>query len=100
VGEGGPKGRVEMQHRRLPGLPGSVLEGANGALCLIAAMHVRGNELEGGIPLEGDGLFVSQAGFVVQDLEIKGETSGCQTGHDRVVGGDVMAIALGLEGLL
>ncbi len=77
-----------------------VLEGANSALCLIAAMHVRGDKLEGGIPLEGDGFFVSQAGFVIQDLEINGETSGCQTGHDRVVGGDAMAIALGLEVLL
>jgi hypothetical protein len=77
-----------------------VLEGANGALFPIAAMHVRGDELESGVPLEGDGFFVSQAGFVIQDLEINGETSGCQTGHDRVVGGNVMAIAFGLEGLL
>ncbi len=33
-----------------------VLEGANGALSLIAVMHVRGNKLEGGFPLESDGL--------------------------------------------
>ena len=42
-----------------------VLEGVNGTLCLIAAMNVWGNELEGGIPLEGDGLLVSRAGFVI-----------------------------------
>ena len=47
-----------------------VLEGVNGTLCPIAVMHARGSKLEGGIPLEGDGLFVHQAGFVIQDLEI------------------------------
>ena len=77
-----------------------VLEGVNGLLCSIAAMHVQGNKLEGGIPLEGDGLFVRQAGFVIQDLEINGETSGCQTSHDCIAGGNAMPIALGLEGLL
>ncbi len=51
---------------------------ANGALCLIAAaMHVRGNKLEGGFPLENDGLLVSCTGFVIEDLEINGETFGC-----------------------
>jgi hypothetical protein len=77
-----------------------VLEGANGALRPITAMHVRGDEREFGVPLEGDGFFVRQAGFVIQDLEINGETSGGQASHDRVVGGNAMAITLGLEGLL
>jgi hypothetical protein len=77
-----------------------VLEGANGPLCPIAAMHVRGNKLEGGLPLEIDSFFVGHAGFVIQDLEINGETSGCQMGHDGDVGGNLMVIALGLEGLL
>jgi hypothetical protein len=77
-----------------------VLEGANSALRPITAMHVRRDELEFGVPLEGDGFFVRQAGFVIQDLEINGETTGGQTSHDRVVGGNAMAIALGLEGLL
>jgi len=77
-----------------------VLEGANGALRPITAMHVRGDELECGVPLEGDGLFVSRAGFVIQDLEIHGETTGSQASHDRVVGSDSMAITLSLEGLL
>jgi hypothetical protein len=63
-------------------------------------MHVQGNELEGGIPIEGDDLFVCQAGFVIQDLEIDGETSGCQASLDCVVGGNAMAVALGLEDLL
>jgi hypothetical protein len=42
-----------------------VLEGANGALSPIAAMHVRGNKLEGGFPLESDGLLVSRTGFII-----------------------------------
>jgi len=77
-----------------------VLDGANGVLCLIAAMHVRGDELEGGVLLEGDGFFVRRAGFIVQDLEINGETSGCQASHDQVVDGNAVVITLGLEGLL
>ena len=56
--------------------------------------------LEFGVPLEGDGFFVCRAGFVIQDLEINGETTGGQASHDRVVGGNAMAITLGLEGLL
>ena len=77
-----------------------VLEGANGALRPIATMHVRGDELECSVPLEGYGFFVSRAGFVIQDLEIHGETTGSQASHDRVVGGNSMAITLSLEGLL
>jgi hypothetical protein len=77
-----------------------VLEGTNGALRPITAMHVRGDELEFGVPLEGDGFFVRRAGFVIQDLEINGETTGGHASHDRVVGGNAMAITLGLEGLL
>ncbi len=46
-------------------------------LCPIVAMHVSGNKLKGGVPLEGDGFFVGRAGFVIQDLEIDGETLGC-----------------------
>jgi len=77
-----------------------VLECASGALRPITGMHFQGDDLEFGVPLEGDGFFVRQAGFVIQDLEINGETSGGQASHDRVVGGNVMAITLGLEGLL
>jgi hypothetical protein len=63
-------------------------------------MHVWGNELECGVPLEGDNLFIRRAGFVIQDLEINGETASSQARHDRVVGSNAMAITLGLEGLL
>ncbi len=52
----------------------------NGPLCPIAAMHVRGNKLKGGIPLEGDGFFVGRAGFVIQDLEIDGRDPGLPNG--------------------
>ena len=77
-----------------------VLERANGALCLIAAMHVWRDELEVGIPLEGDGFFISRAGFVIQDLEINGEPMGRQTSHECVVRCNAVAVTLGLEGLL
>jgi len=77
-----------------------VLEGANGALHPITAMHVQRDELEFGVLLEGDGFFVRQAGIVIQDLETNGETTGGQASHDQVVGGNAMAITLGLECLL
>jgi hypothetical protein len=66
----------------------------------ITPNNVWRDELDFGIPLEGDGFFVRRACFVIQDLEINGETSGSQTRHDRVVGSNAMAITLGLEGLL
>ncbi len=77
-----------------------VLECANGALCPIAAIHVWRDELEGGIPLEGDCFFISGAGFVIQDLEINIEPTGRQTTHDCVIGCNAVAVTLGLEGLL
>ncbi len=78
-----------------------VLEYANGALCPIAVMHVWRDHLEGGVLLKSDGFFISGAGFVIQDLEIKGEPpTGHQTSHDSVIGGDAVAVTLGLEGLL
>jgi hypothetical protein len=55
-----------------------VLECANSALCLIAAVHVRRNELKLGIPLEGDGFLISGAGFIVQDLEVDSKATGRQ----------------------
>ncbi len=77
-----------------------VLEHANGALRLIAVMHVWRNKLEGGVQLEGDSFFISRAGFVIQDLKINGEPTGCQTRHDCVVGCDAVVVTLGLKGLL
>ncbi len=77
-----------------------VLKHANGALCLIVAMHVWRDELEGGVPLESDCFFISGAGFVIQDLEINREPTGCQTSHNGVVGCDMVAVTHGLEGLL
>ena len=59
-----------------------VLEGANGTLRPITPMHVWGDELECGVPLEGDGVFIRRAGFIIQDLEINGETSCSQARHD------------------
>ncbi len=78
-----------------------VLECVNGTLHPIAAMHVWRDKLEGGVPLEGDCFFISGAGFAIQDLDINGEPTGCQTSHDYcVVGCNVVVVTLGLEGLL
>jgi hypothetical protein len=67
-----------------------VLECANGVLCPIAAMHVWRDQLKGGIPLKGDGFFIREAGFVIKDLEINGEPTGCQASHDSIVGGNAV----------
>jgi hypothetical protein len=77
-----------------------VLERANGVFHPIAVMHVWRDKLEGGIPLEGDCFFISGAGFVIQDLEINREPTGCQTSHNCVLGCNAVAVTLGLEGLL
>jgi hypothetical protein len=77
-----------------------VLECANGVLRLIAVMHVWRDQLEGGIPLKSGGFFISGAGFVIQDLEINREPTGCQASHDSIVGGDAVAVTLDIEGLL
>ncbi len=51
-----------------------VLEHANGVFGLIVAMHDWRDKLEGGVPLEGDCFLICGAGFVIQDLEINGES--------------------------
>ncbi len=77
-----------------------ILERANGMLHPIAVMHVWRDELEGGIPLEGDHFFIGGAGFVIQDLEINREPPDHQTSHNGVVCCDVVAVTLGLESLM
>ncbi len=77
-----------------------VLECANGPLRLIAAVHVGRDELKLGVPLEGDGFLMSGAGFIVQDFEVNSEATGRQPCHDGIVGGNVVAVIPGLEGLL
>ncbi len=77
-----------------------VLECANSVLPLIAAVHVRRDELKLGISLEGDGFLISGAGFIVQDLEVDIKATGCQPCHDGIVGGNAVVVIPGLEGLL
>ncbi len=77
-----------------------VLERGNGALCPIAAMHVWRDELEGGVPLEGDCFFIGGAGFVIQDLEINREPTGRQMSYDNFVCCNAVVVTLGLKGLL
>ena len=67
---------------------------------MIAAVHVRRDELKLGIPLEGDGFLISGAGFIVQDLEVNSEAMGRQLCHDGIVGSNEVAVIPSLEGLL
>jgi hypothetical protein len=76
------------------------LERENGMLSPIAVMHVWRDKLKGGVPLECNCFFISGTGFVIQDLEIHGEPTGRQMSHDGVVGCNLIAVTLGLEGLL
>ncbi len=77
-----------------------ILECADCAFCLIAAMHVWRDKLESGIPFEGDHLFKGGAGFVIQDLKINGEPLGCQMHHNGVIRCNAVVVALGFESLL
>jgi hypothetical protein len=63
-------------------------------------MDVWRDKLESGVPFEGDCFFIGGAGFVIQDLEIKGEPPGCQTHHNGVTRCNAVVVALGFEGLL
>jgi hypothetical protein len=63
-------------------------------------MHVWRDKLEGGVLLKGDGFFISGAGFIIWELEINREPTGCQASHDCIVGSNAVAVTLGLEGLL
>ncbi len=77
-----------------------VLERANSTFSPVLAMHFWWDKLEFGVPLEGDGFFVCRNGLIVEDLEVNQKTPGCQACHNGIVGGNAMAVALGLECLL
>ena len=47
-------------------------KGLDHAFRYVAAVHVRGNKLEGCVPFLLDFQFVSGAAFVVEDLEVNG----------------------------
>jgi hypothetical protein len=77
-----------------------VLERANSKFSPVVVMHIWWDKLELGIPLEGDGFLVCLTGLVVKDLEVHLKTLGCQAQHNGSVGGNTMAVPLGLECLL
>jgi hypothetical protein len=63
-------------------------------------MHIRQDELELGMPLEGDSFLVSCIGLIVENLEINYKALGCQACYNGIVGRNAVAVALGLEILL
>lgn len=77
-----------------------VLEGSDGPLRSIAAVHFWGHQLKLGMPIEHDGLFVGTTGLIVEDLEVYGEAAGEEPCHDGVVGGDAMGVSFSLEWVL
>ncbi len=77
-----------------------VLGCANSVFNPVLAMLTWWDKVEFGVPLEGDGSFVSSTGLIVKNLEINQKTPGCQACHNGIVGCNVMAVAFGLECLL
>ncbi len=76
------------------------LECADGALRPIPAVHVRGDKLELGFPLDGDGFLVRGTSLIVKNLEVDGKPRCHQSQHDGVVGRNPMPVISGLERLL
>jgi hypothetical protein len=77
-----------------------VLEHVNSVFSPVTAMHIWWDNLEFGVPPEGDGLFVCCAGLIVKNLEINQKNPGCQACHNGIVGCNLMAVAFRLECLL
>ena len=71
-----------------------VLEGSDGPLRSIAAVHFWGHQLKLGMPFERDGLFVGSTGLIVEDLEVHCEATFGEAVHDGVAGNKAMCISL------
>jgi hypothetical protein len=76
------------------------LERADGALRPIPVVHIWGNKLELGFPLDSDGFLVRGASLIVKNLEVHGKSTRHQSGHDGVVGRNPVPVIPGLERLL
>ena len=76
------------------------LESPDSLLSLIVVIHICGHELKLDLPGDSDGMLVGRTSLVVEDLEINCKAMGYRAGHDGIVGGNAMGVALGLEGLL
>jgi hypothetical protein len=63
-------------------------------------MHIWRHQLKLALPGDRDGVLVSCAGLVVEDLKINPKTSGSQSGHDGIVCFDAVLVTPGFEGLL
>ena len=77
-----------------------ILEGTDCTLRLVALINVWRHQLKLALPGDRDGVLVSCAGLVVEDLKINPKTSGRQSGHDRIVCFDAVLVTPGFEGLL
>ena len=76
------------------------LESVDDALCPIPAVHVQGDKLELGFPLDCDGFLVCGASLIVKNLEVDGKAVRRQLQDDCVVGRNSMPVIPGLECLL
>ena len=72
-------------------------ECADGAICGIAAVDVKWDELASAVPAFLDDTIVLGAVFVVKHLERDHMVMRLETAHDQVVGLDVVIFLLGLE---
>ena len=74
------------------------LEGLDGALGNVAAMHVWGDELVCAFPVVSDDSTVLCTGFVVQNLVVNCVGTCCEATHEFIVGWNAVSVMEGLEG--
>ena len=72
-------------------------EGADGLFSNVAAVEIRGDELEGAVPIFNNGATVFGTGFVIEDLEVNAVSFGLEASPDGVVGSERVAIVVRLE---
>ena len=63
----------------------------------VAAVHVRWDKLVSAFPVLSDDTAVLCTGFIVEYLMIHCMTTGSETLHEPIVGGNTMPVVMGLE---